>query len=143
MSRNLDKRPGLNLLSLDGGGITGLSSLLIIKEIMLGIQGKQRLEAVPKPCEHFDIIAGTGTGAISAVMLGRLQMSVDEAITSYVKQMGAVFSERKYSITGNTGTFKATVLERQLKEMVRGATGNENDRMKAQVQGEAESQCKV
>jgi hypothetical protein len=39
---------------IDGGGIRGLSSLLILKEIMKNTP--------KKPCEVFDMIGGTSTG---------------------------------------------------------------------------------
>lgn len=48
----------LNLLSLDGGGIRGLSSLYILKHVMESINP----DYPPKPCEYFDMIAGTSTG---------------------------------------------------------------------------------
>ncbi|KAH7325257.1 P-loop containing nucleoside triphosphate hydrolase protein [Rhizoctonia solani] len=124
MSDNADKKSGLNLLSLDGGGITGLSSLLIIKELMtrLGANGKRG--NIPKPCEHFDMIAGIGTGAISVVMLGRLGMSIDDAITSYLQLMKAVFSDRK------------------TQETIHRVVGNENEKM---VEGKDDKgmMCKV
>lgn len=49
---------GLNLLSLDGGGVRGLSSLLILEKLMLQIDEKNP----PKPCDYFDMIGGTSTG---------------------------------------------------------------------------------
>ena len=48
----------LNLLSLDGGGIRGLSSLYILKQVMESVNP----DCPPKPCEYFDMIAGTSTG---------------------------------------------------------------------------------
>ncbi|CAE6368910.1 unnamed protein product, partial [Rhizoctonia solani] len=51
---------GLNILCIDGGGVRGLSSLIILQEIMRRIQNKKSGEV--HPYEHFDIIAGTGTG---------------------------------------------------------------------------------
>jgi patatin-like phospholipase/acyl hydrolase len=45
----------LRLLCLDGGGVRGLSSLYILKQLMETI-------GVPKPCEFFDMIGGTSTG---------------------------------------------------------------------------------
>lgn len=50
----------LNLLSLDGGGVRGLSSLLILKHLMKSIDFKA--EIPPKPCDYFDMIGGTSTG---------------------------------------------------------------------------------
>ncbi|RAQ46934.1 hypothetical protein AFGD_011308 [Aspergillus flavus] len=73
------ERP-LRVLSLDGGGVRGLSSLYILREVMqrLSLEGKHR-----KPCEVFDMIAGTSTGGLCATMLGRLEMTVDECIEAY------------------------------------------------------------
>jgi len=42
----------------DGGGIRGLSSLLVLQYLMDSIDAKNP----PKPCEFFDIIGGTSTG---------------------------------------------------------------------------------
>lgn len=47
---------------LDGGGIRGLSVLLILKQIMYLIQQKDKLSKMPLPCEYFDLIGGTSTG---------------------------------------------------------------------------------
>jgi patatin-like phospholipase/acyl hydrolase len=35
---------------------------LIIDQMMKRIKQEQRLAEVPKPCEYFDMIGGTGTG---------------------------------------------------------------------------------
>jgi patatin-like phospholipase/acyl hydrolase len=48
----------LNLLSLDGGGVRGLSSLYILQRIMNAIDP----DNPPKPCDYFDVIGGTSTG---------------------------------------------------------------------------------
>jgi patatin-like phospholipase/acyl hydrolase len=49
---------GLNLLSRDGGGVRGLSALQILKHLMEQID----YDNPPKPCNIFDMIAGTSTG---------------------------------------------------------------------------------
>jgi len=46
----------------DGGGIRGLSELLILQEIMSRIQHDEKLADVPRPCDYFDLIGGTSTG---------------------------------------------------------------------------------
>lgn len=48
----------LRLLSLDGGGVRGLSSLLMLQQLMR----KMNRDNPPKPCEVFDMIGGTSTG---------------------------------------------------------------------------------
>ena len=52
----------LNLLALDGGGIRGLSSLQILKQLMERIRTEAGLDTPPKPCDYFDMIGGTSTG---------------------------------------------------------------------------------
>ncbi|EXJ55530.1 hypothetical protein A1O7_08458 [Cladophialophora yegresii CBS 114405] len=81
------------VLSLDGGGVRGLSSLYILREIMKRVkelddnaQPNDRIEpnvGVPFPCDYFDFIVGTSTGGLIAVMLGRLRMSIDDCIKQY------------------------------------------------------------
>jgi len=61
------------ILSLDGGGVRGLSSLLILREIMNGIADDSADEGL-KPCQYFDLIGGTSTGGLIAIMLGALGM---------------------------------------------------------------------
>lgn len=55
---------GLCLLSLDGGGVRGLSTLYILKSIMDRLNYERKTANLPpaKPCEVFDLIGGTSTG---------------------------------------------------------------------------------
>jgi patatin-like phospholipase/acyl hydrolase len=46
----------------DGGGIRGLSELIILREIMERIQFQRKFEELPLPCDYFDMIGGTSTG---------------------------------------------------------------------------------
>lgn len=62
------------ILSLDGGGVRGLSSLLILREIMNDIGERTVVEDAPRPSEYFDLIGGTSTGGLIAIMLGLLGM---------------------------------------------------------------------
>jgi patatin-like phospholipase/acyl hydrolase len=62
------------LLSLDGGGVGGLASLLILREIMLEIKRQKKAAEIPLPCEYFELIGGTSTGGLVAIMLGKLRM---------------------------------------------------------------------
>ncbi|KGO50821.1 Acyl transferase/acyl hydrolase/lysophospholipase [Penicillium expansum] len=97
---------GLCLLSLDGGGVRGLSTLFILKNIMAGVNRQRQKSSLPavKPCEIFDLIGGTSTGGLIAIMLGRLEMDVDECITAYVDLMRTVFENASnflpFSFTG-------------------------------------------
>jgi patatin-like phospholipase/acyl hydrolase len=70
----------LRILALDGGGVRGISSLYILKEIMAQVSRQQALDrpneprSNPRPCDVFDMICGTSTGGLIAIMLGRLEM---------------------------------------------------------------------
>jgi patatin-like phospholipase/acyl hydrolase len=79
----------LCLLSLDGGGVRGLSSLLILQKLMKSLDDRNP----PLPCDYFDMIAGTSIGGLIAIILGRLHMSVDECILEYKKLSPKIFAK--------------------------------------------------
>lgn len=45
------------------------------------------------PCHYFDYVSGTSTGGLIAIMLGRLRMTVDEAIEEYKGLSAKVFGK--------------------------------------------------
>ncbi|KAG8713433.1 hypothetical protein FRC11_012167 [Ceratobasidium sp. 423] len=49
---------------------------------------------MPKPCQHFDLMGGTGTGGLLAILLGKLRLPIDEAIRCYLDIMSRVFAQR-------------------------------------------------
>ena len=84
----LPEANGLRILSLDGGGMKGYTSLLILKRILHAMKVEAKKEGIdlddePRPCDVFDLIVGTSTGGLIAVMLGRLHMTVDKCIEQY------------------------------------------------------------
>ncbi|CAE6520462.1 unnamed protein product [Rhizoctonia solani] len=117
---------GLNILCLDGGGVRGLSELLLISEVMNRLG---RGSNTPKPTDRFDIIAGSGTGGVIACMLGRLRMSNEAAVAEYGKLVQAAFCERR-SIGSTGGAYVGSNLRKALKAMVKVATGNEDEKMR-------------
>ncbi|ERF73763.1 hypothetical protein EPUS_08561 [Endocarpon pusillum Z07020] len=113
------------VLALDGGGIRGYSSLLILQHLMSKIEDLEKnwtgeegpvessfeypwREKEPSksgfipstnqfyPCHYFDYIAGTSTGGLSAIMLSRLRMSIDEALTQYTEFGNSVFGQPRW-----------------------------------------------
>ncbi|MCJ1356604.1 MAG: hypothetical protein MMC33_006599 [Icmadophila ericetorum] len=58
-------------------------------------------EKLPQPqapfevCYYFDYVFGTSTGGLIAIMLGRLRMSVDDALKAYENLAGKVFAHRR------------------------------------------------
>ncbi|KAJ7479563.1 hypothetical protein FB451DRAFT_951443, partial [Mycena latifolia] len=71
--------------SPDGGGLGALSQVLILDRVMYRIKNKLGLDTTPAPCEYFELIGGSGTGGIIALMLGRLRMSIADTISAYEK----------------------------------------------------------
>ncbi|KAH8824408.1 acyl transferase/acyl hydrolase/lysophospholipase [Flagelloscypha sp. PMI_526] len=71
-------------LSLDGGAFLALSELFLLREIMTRLQTVLNLDSTPLPCDHFDVIGGSGSGGLLSLLLGRLRMSVDTAIEHFI-----------------------------------------------------------
>jgi patatin-like phospholipase/acyl hydrolase len=108
----------LRLLALDGGGVRGLSSLIILKHLMETVDP----ESPPKPCEYFDMIGGTSTGGLIAIMLGRLQMTIDDYIKAYTSLSDKVFEKKSHrvNIRGKLqGRFDTAELERAVKKILK------------------------
>ncbi|KAL2886102.1 putative acyl transferase acyl hydrolase lysophospholipase [Ceratocystis lukuohia] len=110
----------LGILSIDGGGVRGLSSLLILERIMQEIKELENLSEVPRPCDIFELIGGTSAGGIIAIMLGRLEMTVGESIIAYQKLAETAFvSNWENSIQKSSGIFPAAELENAIKQTIR------------------------
>jgi predicted acylesterase/phospholipase RssA len=134
---------GLNLLSLDGGGIRGLSSLQILKQLLEGVAREQDLDEPPKPCEFFDMIGGTSTGGLIAIMLGRLEMTIDECIDAYIKLSDKVFRKQHMlpvKLSGDVrGKFDSAALESSVKQLLR----EHNQTEEALLKNIGPGKCKV
>jgi hypothetical protein len=105
--------------------VRGVSELLILEQLMLYIKKEQKLASTPKPCEYFDLICGTSTGGLIAILLGRLKLSVEEAIEEYRTISEKVFSKPKWKLRFSEGIYPATILENTMKDVVRRHTGTE------------------
>ncbi|KAI9932613.1 hypothetical protein MW887_008860 [Aspergillus wentii] len=100
----------LNLLSLDGGGIRGISTLHILKQILESVDR----DKPPKPCEYFDMIGGSGSGGVIALLLGRLRLGIDECIGVYRRLM-EVFRRRESLFGLRRPKYSSKKLEQDLK----------------------------
>ncbi|CAE6421411.1 unnamed protein product [Rhizoctonia solani] len=81
----------LHILSLDGGDVRSLSSLIIFREFIARLEKTPGVTKPVIPADYFDLIVGTSTGGIMALMLGRLRMSVDEVLDTYLTLSKRVF----------------------------------------------------
>jgi hypothetical protein len=122
MALELKEKEGAKLLSLDGGGIKGISSLIILKAIMdkvKEIEIKNQWNTSDKarlPVDYFHLTAGTSTGGIIALMLIRLRMSVEDAIKEY-----NIIGPKVFGTTASSGEakFPAQPLEDAIDDVVR------------------------
>ncbi|KAJ5706721.1 Acyl transferase/acyl hydrolase/lysophospholipase [Penicillium malachiteum] len=72
-----------------------------------------------KPCDLFDLIGGTSTGGLIAIMLGRLEMDVDECIEAYRALMESVFSDKTRKIALDwSGNVKAQYDSQKLRAAI-------------------------
>ncbi|KAL2885340.1 putative acyl transferase acyl hydrolase lysophospholipase [Ceratocystis lukuohia] len=88
---------------------------------MENIKSSRGLHELPKPCEIFDLIGGTSTGGIIAIMLGRLEMTVDQSIRAYKKLAETAFTEkRRMRLPGSSSSvFSGQNLEHAIKQAIR------------------------
>ena len=114
---------------------------------MLKIQKQKGLPIPPKPCEIFDLICGTSTGGIIALMLGRLQVTVQEAIDVYCDVSKEIFGKPKGHFT--EGKFSATDLEKIMKKTIerfgepKDKNGKADPEMKLSGSQVATEECRV
>lgn len=117
----------------DGGGVRGYSMLILLHDFMHKTYSEcygepPEPDQVPKPCDYFDLIAGTGTGGLIAIMLGRLRMNTKDCMRVYVQMTRKVFETDK-TIAGipyRSTLFKASMLEDAIRACVRSFENNED-----------------
>ena len=100
--------------------------LIILQDLMhqafVETEGRApKRHEIPKPADYFDLIAGTGTGGLIAIMLGRLRLDIETCMDTYVRMTKRVFETDK-TIAGipyRSTLFKASKLEEAIKSCVR------------------------
>ncbi|KAJ7812582.1 FabD lysophospholipase-like protein, partial [Mycena olivaceomarginata] len=111
-------------LHTDGGGICGLSMLLILEHLMYKLKVTEDLPDIPHPCDYFDLIGGTSTGGLIALMLGRLRMSVKDSMEAYGQLTKEVFSDVR--LQGSDKKLKTLKLEKAIKQIVKTYSASHN-----------------
>jgi hypothetical protein len=90
-AEHLDPEVGpKRVLALDGGGLRGVLTLGMLREIERHLRARHGDDPAFRLCHYFDLIAGTSTGAIIAAALS-LGMSVDEVHGHYMALGKLVF----------------------------------------------------
>ncbi|KAF8549347.1 FabD/lysophospholipase-like protein [Imleria badia] len=124
------------ILSLDGGGFRGLSSLIILNHIMRMFVDDPDDEPIPSPCQIFDLICGTSTGGIIAILLGRLGLDCSTAISVYKELGPRAFGGDEGKMWSHIlagEQFSSTAFETFLGEVVERYTGSQTSTMKIQT----------
>lgn len=91
--------------------------LLILKRLMEGIDPINP----PKPCDYFDMIGGTSTGGLIAIMLGRMKMSIEQCEKAYEKLSPLVFTKLRHSMKWfgePQGRFDHKALEKEIRKIL-------------------------
>ena len=111
----------IRILSLDGGGIRGIITCVILKYIEEQIQKLDHPEA--KLGDYFDLIAGSSTGGLLASILlfpgneNRARFSVQEALDLYAKNGETIFNVSFWEHTLNLfGLFNEKISKRNLEK---------------------------
>ncbi|MDJ0509194.1 MAG: patatin-like phospholipase family protein [Crocosphaera sp.] len=89
---NSSNNKQFRILSLDGGGVRGMISSTILKEVekQLEIYCKKNNQPTIKLHDYFDLVAGTSTGSILAAGVAA-KLSADQLIELYQNQITKIF----------------------------------------------------
>ncbi|NUY80081.1 patatin-like phospholipase family protein [Flavobacterium sp. MAH-1] len=119
----------IRILSLDGGGIRGIITCVILKYIEEQIQRFDHPEA--KLGDYFDLVAGSSTGGLLASILlfpgkeGKARFSVQEALDLYAKNGETIFNVSFWEHTLNIfGLFNEKISKRNLEKRLDEVFGN-------------------
>ncbi|KAJ4298132.1 hypothetical protein N0V90_006031 [Kalmusia sp. IMI 367209] len=136
------QRP-LRLLSFDSGGLRALSSLMILHDQLeqIGMEEIRRGHRAPydtdplRPCDYFDLIGGSGCGAIVALLLGRLRLNTKDCVNVYLKIVDAVFkADQSINILGQklptaSARYSVQVLQTTIQSILLDLGYNEDEPM--------------
>jgi len=132
----------LRVLCFDGGGFRGTAGLLILHSLMntvSRITGDQQI----RPCQYFYLIAGTPSGGLIALMLGRLGYTTEEAINKYNECASRIFGRVGSNTTWVTAGYPK-IDERPFEQLVKeiGRAG-EQDAELLEDPASSTSHCRV
>lgn len=127
------------ILSIDGGGVRGFTSLLLLEELMKVVGMLERaadanavssayspcLDAKAddgkqlgyRPCHYFDYIGGTSTGGLIAIMLSRLRMTIEATKHEYKKLSAEVFQAPSSRLKRSLGFYSIADSKESLRKI--------------------------
>ena len=118
-SDDSSSRP-VRVLCLDGGGIRGLATIVMLERIM---------KAAGETCvgECFDLILGTSTGGLIAIGAGLLRLSLAEVSDVYDNMAAEVFKSDGYYtlLKRGPGHTAAKAFERLMREKILGSEADQ------------------
>ncbi|QDZ19380.1 Patatin-like phospholipase [Chloropicon primus] len=119
-----DKKRPIRVLTLDGGGAKGISTICMLKEISKAIEdeeveGNRSKDRQKRSlAQHFDLVVGTSAGGIIAMALGS-GMALDEMEDFFNKSVREIFASRDTywdQLQRGPGASAARRLEELIKE---------------------------
>jgi patatin-like phospholipase/acyl hydrolase len=132
-----------------------VSSSGILERLMEGIDK----DNPPKPCDYFDLIGGTSTGGLIAIMLGRLRMTIKECRDAYMSLSKEAFQAKNLIIRPGwswpwrarlQARFDTAALERGIRELIVTALRNDpnnesksDEELAGTLLKDVDSKCKV
>ena len=113
----------IRILSLDGGGIRGIITCVILKYIEEQLQKQDHPNA--KIGDYFDLVAGTSTGGLITALLlfpdgsKKAKFSVEEALNLYAKKGETIFNVPFFQYLLNPfGLLKEKISDRNIEKQL-------------------------
>ena len=119
----------IRILSLDGGGIRGIISCVILKYIEEQLQKLDHPEA--KIGDYFDLVAGSSTGGLIAALIlfpdnsKKAKYSIQEALELYAQKGDSIFNVSVWEqIINPFGLFNEKISQKNLEKQLNEVFGN-------------------
>ncbi|KIM19900.1 hypothetical protein M408DRAFT_30828 [Serendipita vermifera MAFF 305830] len=97
---------GLCLLGLDSGGPRGVSQLTILARLMHRLNYDSRDDQIIRPCDVFDMIGGSGSGGVIAILLATLKFTAKEALDEFADLCATVLDKQDVDAETRTAALK-------------------------------------
>lgn len=105
------------ILTLDGGGIKGISLVMMLKEILNRIRNETNNENI-EIHDMFDLIGGTSTGGLLSLATGINKLSLEESFNLYLSGNPDITTFQDLpEIIENTGRYSSDMIENEYKRV--------------------------